>query len=122
MVPSTLGGLLERPAAREQDLTRRPYAGNGNRDRTHKRMTIPQGIPMDFAWSRLSAGHLRNRREHSAPQSRWAHFKNGGWFLSDRRGQEIAETIPFDDEHELNVQRAYRFVCRMVEGTIPRAL
>jgi hypothetical protein len=37
-----------------------------------------------------------------------------GWFLSDRRNRDIGEPIPFYDEHELNAQRAYRFVCLMV--------
>ena len=37
-----------------------------------------------------------------------------GWFLSDRRNREIGEPIPSYDEHELNAQRAYRFVCLML--------
>jgi hypothetical protein len=37
-----------------------------------------------------------------------------GWFLSDRRNRETGEPMLFYDEHELNAQRAYRFVCLMV--------
>ena len=37
-----------------------------------------------------------------------------GWFLNDRRDQEIGERPLFYDEHNLNQQRAYQILCLMV--------
>jgi hypothetical protein len=37
-----------------------------------------------------------------------------GWFLNDRRDQEIGEKPLFYDEHNLNQQRAYQILCLMV--------
>jgi hypothetical protein len=37
-----------------------------------------------------------------------------GWFLNDRRDQQIGEKPLFYDEHNLNQQRAYQIVCLMV--------
>jgi hypothetical protein len=37
-----------------------------------------------------------------------------GWFLNDRRDQEIGEKPLYYDEHNLNQQRAYQILCLMV--------
>ncbi len=37
-----------------------------------------------------------------------------GWFLDDRREQQIGEKPLFYDEHNLSLQRAYQLVCLMV--------
>jgi Putative metallopeptidase len=37
-----------------------------------------------------------------------------GWFLNDRRDQEIGEKPLFYDEHNLSQQRAYQILCLMV--------
>jgi hypothetical protein len=34
-----------------------------------------------------------------------------GWFLNDRRDQEIGEKPLYYDEHNLNQQRAYQILC-----------
>jgi hypothetical protein len=37
-----------------------------------------------------------------------------GWFMSDRRDRKTGDTVPFYDEHGLDLQRAYQIVCLMV--------
>jgi hypothetical protein len=37
-----------------------------------------------------------------------------GWFLNDRRDQEIGEKPLYYDEHNLSQQRAYQILCLMV--------
>jgi hypothetical protein len=37
-----------------------------------------------------------------------------GWFMSDRRDKKTGDTVPFYDEHGLDLQRAYQIVCLMV--------
>jgi hypothetical protein len=37
-----------------------------------------------------------------------------GWFLSDRRDQEVGEKLLYYDEHNLGQQRAYQILCLMV--------
>ena len=37
-----------------------------------------------------------------------------GWFLSDRRDKKEGDAVPYYDEHGLNLQRAYQFVCFLV--------
>ncbi len=37
-----------------------------------------------------------------------------GWFMSDRRDKKEGDTVPFYDEHGLDLQRAYQFVCYLV--------
>jgi hypothetical protein len=42
-----------------------------------------------------------------------------GWFMSDRRDKETGDTVPFYDEHGLDLRRAYQIVCLMV-GSDPK--
>ena len=37
-----------------------------------------------------------------------------GWFMSDRRDKKEGDTVPYYDEHGLDLQRAYQFVCYLV--------
>jgi hypothetical protein len=37
-----------------------------------------------------------------------------GWFLNDRRDQEIGEKPLYYDEHNLSAQRAYQILCLIV--------
>jgi hypothetical protein len=37
-----------------------------------------------------------------------------GWFMSDRRDKKTGDTVPFYDEHGLDLQRAYQIVCLMI--------
>ena len=37
-----------------------------------------------------------------------------GWFMADRRDKKEGDTVPYYDEHGLDLQRAYQFVCFLV--------
>jgi len=37
-----------------------------------------------------------------------------GWFMSDRRNKKEGDAVPYYDEHGLDLQRAYQFVCYLV--------
>jgi hypothetical protein len=37
-----------------------------------------------------------------------------GWFMADRRDQKEGDPVPYYDEHGLDLQRAYQFVCFLV--------
>jgi hypothetical protein len=37
-----------------------------------------------------------------------------GWFMSDRRDKKEGDAVPYYDEHGLDLQRAYQFVCYLV--------
>jgi Putative metallopeptidase len=43
-----------------------------------------------------------------------------GWFMSDRRDKKTGDTVPFYDEHGLDLQRAYQIVCLMVGTGDPK--
>jgi hypothetical protein len=37
-----------------------------------------------------------------------------GWFMANRRDEKEGDTVPYYDEHGLDLQRAYQFVCFLV--------
>ena len=43
-----------------------------------------------------------------------------GWFMSDRRDKKTGDTVPYYDEHGLDLQRAYQIVCLMVGTGDPK--
>jgi hypothetical protein len=45
-----------------------------------------------------------------------------GWFMSDRRDKKTGDTVPYYDEHGLDLQRAYQIVCLMVGTGDPKYL